>query len=119
MALQQYFAKNKELYNQYKNGLISKKEAFIDANDFDKYINNEVKVQNDFKWINTCGTKARKKAIVNAENAYKRFFKGTKLPKFKKKKNKDVKVYFPKNNKGDWKVERHRNKDANFQIGYS
>lgn len=36
-----YLAKNKELYDKYKNGLIDKKEAFISANNFDKYINNE------------------------------------------------------------------------------
>ncbi|WP_102399993.1 RNA-guided endonuclease InsQ/TnpB family protein, partial [Haloimpatiens massiliensis] len=29
-------------------------------------------------------------------------------PKFKKKKNQDVKAYFPKNNKTDWTIERHR-----------
>ena len=53
--------------------------------------------------------KARKKAIVNGETAFKRFFKGeSKFPKFKKKKNQDVKAYFPKNNKTDWTVERHR-----------
>ena len=81
----------------------------MSANDFDKYINNEVKVLDDFKWINNCGSKARKKSICNAETAYKRFFKGqSKFPKFKKKSKSDVKLYFPKNNKGDWKVERHR-----------
>ena len=104
-----YLAKNKELYEQYKQGLITKEKAFMSANDFDKYINNEVKVLDDFKWINNCGSKARKKSICNAETAYKRFFKGqSKFPKFKKKSKSDVKLYFPKNNKGDWKVERHR-----------
>ena len=73
-----YLAKNNELYNQYKNGLISKKEAFLSANDFDKYINNEVKVQNNFSWISTCGSKAVKKSIMNAELSFKRFFKGSK-----------------------------------------
>lgn len=104
-----YLAKNKELYEQYKQGLISKEKAFMSANDFDKYINNEVKILDNFKWINDCGSKARKKAIQNAEIAYKRFFKGqSKFPRFKKKNKSDVKIYFPKNNKGDWKVERHR-----------
>ena len=104
-----YLAKNKELYEQYKQGLITKEKAFMSANDFDKYTNNEVKVLNDFKWINNCGSKARKKSMCNAETAYKRFFKGqSKFPKFKKKSKSDVKLYFPKNNKGDWKVERHR-----------
>ena len=104
-----YLAKNKELYEPYKQGLITKEKAFMSANDFDKYTNNEVKVLNDFKWINNCGSKARKKSMCNAETAYKRFFKGqSKFPKFKKKSKSDVKLYFPKNNKGDWKVERHR-----------
>ena len=104
-----YIAKNKELYEQYKLGLIPKEKSFMSANDFDKYINNEVKILDDFKWINNCGSKARKKSICNAENAYKRFFKGqSKFPKFKKKNKSDVKLYFPKNNKTDWKVERHR-----------
>lgn len=79
------------------------------ANNFDKYINNEVKILEEYSWINSCGSKARKKAICNAETAYKRFFKGqSKFPRFKKKKNQDVKLYFPKNNKTDWKVDRYR-----------
>jgi len=104
-----YLAKNQELYELYKEGKIDKKQAFMSANDFDKYINNEVKVQEEFKWIDHSGSKARKKAIVNAEMAYKRFFKGEGgFPRFKKKKNQDVKIYFPKNNSTDWTVERHK-----------
>lgn len=102
-----YLAKNQELYKQYKDGLIDKKQAFMSANDFDKYINHEVKTLEGYIWINSCGSKSRKKSICNAETAFKRFFKGeSKFPKFKKKKNQDVKMYFPKNNKTDWKVER-------------
>jgi len=104
-----YLAKNQELYKLYKEGKIDKTQYFMSANDFDKYINNEVKILDEFKWINNCGSKARKKAIVNAEMAYKRFFKGqSKFPRFKKKKNQDVKIYFPKNNTTDWTVERHK-----------
>ena len=104
-----YIAKNKELYKLYKQDLIPKEKAFMSANDFDKYINNEVKVLEEYKWINNCGAKARKKAIQNAETAYRRFFNGqSKFPRFKKKNKSDVKVYFPKNNKGDFKIERHR-----------
>ncbi len=81
----------------------------MSANNFDKYINNEVKVLEEYRWINKCGSKARKKAICNAEAAYKKFFKGeSKFPRFKKKNKSDVKLYFPKNNKGDWKVYRHK-----------
>jgi len=104
-----YLSKNKELYQQYKDGLIDKKQALMSANDFDKYINHEVKTLDEYIWINSCGSKARKKAIRNAETAYKRFFNGqSKFPKFKKKNKSDVKMYFPKNNKGDWKIERHK-----------
>jgi len=104
-----YLAKNNELYQQYKDGLIDKKQAFMSANDFDKYINHEVKTLEEYIWINSCGSKARKKAICNAETAYNRFFNGqSKFPRFKKKKNQDVKIYFPKNNKSDWKIERHK-----------
>ena len=105
----QYLATNNQLYTQYKKGFIDKKQAFMSANDFDKYINNEVKILEKYSWINNCGSKARKKAIQNAETAYKRFLKGqSQFPKFKKKNKSDVKIYFPKNNKSDWKVERHR-----------
>lgn len=104
-----YLAKNNELYELYKNNKIDKKEAFMSANNFDKYINNEIKTLEEYEWINSCGSKARKKAICNAETAYKRFFKGqSKFPRFKKKKNQDVKIYFPKNNKTDFKVDRHK-----------
>ena len=105
----EYISVNNQLYAQFKEGLIDKKQAFMSANDFDKYINNEVKILEKYSWINNCGSKARKKAIQNAETAYKRFFKGqSQFPKFKKKNKSDVKIYFPKNNKSDWKVERHR-----------
>ena len=105
----QYLWKNKELYERYKNGEIDKKQSFMSANDFAKYINNEVKILEEYKWINECGSKARKKSIVNAETSYKRFFKGqSKFPRFKKKNKSNVGLYFSKNNKTDWEIDRHR-----------
>ena len=105
----QYLFKNNELYTLFKNGKITKDKAFMSANNFDKYINNEIKILDDYKWINNCGSKARKKAIQNAETSYKRFFKGvSNFPRFKKKNKQNIGLYFPKNNKTDWKVERHR-----------
>ncbi|TSH99923.1 transposase, partial [Bacillus sp. HY001] len=54
-------------------------------------------------------SKAVKQAIMNGDKAFKRFFKGlSQFPRYKKKRNQDVKCYFPKNNKTDWTVERHR-----------
>ena len=81
----------------------------MSANNFDKYINNEVKTLEEYSWINSCGSKARKKAICNAETSYKRFFIVlSKFPRFKKKNKSDIKLYFPKHNKTDWKVDRYR-----------
>ena len=103
-----YLVKNQELYEKFKNGLIDKKQATISAYDFDKYINNEVKILKEYNWIQECGSKARKKAICNAEMAYKRFFKGlSSFPRFKKKSNQHIKLYFPKNTKNDWRRDRH------------
>lgn len=105
-----YIETNKKLYRMYQRGLLdSKQPYFMTANDFDKYVNNRLKTQEKYSWINKCGSKARKKILLNAECAFRNFFAGnTAFPKFKKKNDEDVKLYFPKNNIGDWTVERHR-----------
>ncbi len=104
----QYIAYNKKLYKMYQRGLLdSRQKHFVTAKDFDKYVNHNLKIK--LSWIDECGSKARKKALVNAENAFKRFFDGLAgFPRFKKKSNQDVKLYFPKNNKGDWRIWRHK-----------
>lgn len=104
----QYIAYNKKLYKMYQRGLLdSRQKHFVTAKDFDKYVNHNLKIKRP--WIDECGSKARKKALVNAENAFKRFFDGLAgFPRFKKKSNQDVKLYFPKNNKGDWRIWRHK-----------
>ena len=78
--------------------------------DFAKWLNNEYIPNNqDKKWIKDVSSKATKQAIMNGDRAFRDFFKKIKgFPKFKKKKNQDVKAYFPKNNKTDWTIERHR-----------
>ena len=92
----------------YQRGLLdSHQKHFVSANDFDKYVNHKLKIE--LPWINECGSKARKKSLVNAETAFKKFFDGLAgFPRFKKKSNQDVKLYFPKNNKGDWTIWRHK-----------
>ncbi|WP_432646320.1 RNA-guided endonuclease InsQ/TnpB family protein [Mitsuokella sp.] len=104
----QYIAYNKKLYRMYQRGILdSHQKHFVSANDFDKYVNHKLK--KELPWINECGAKARKKALVNAEAAFKKFFKGQAgFPRFKKKSRQDVKLYFPRNNKGDWKIWRHK-----------
>lgn len=95
-----YLSKNKEMYE--------KEGKFITGYDFSKWLNNVHTKEHD-QWIKEVSSKAVKQAIMNGDKAFKRFFKGlSKFPRFKKKKNQDVKCYFPKNNKTDWKIERHR-----------
>ena len=97
-----YIARNKEIYER--------KGKFISGMDFSKWLNNEYIPNNqDKKWIKEVSSKATKQAIMNGDKAFRDFFKKAKgFPKFKKKKNQDVKAYFPKNNKTDWTIERHR-----------
>ena len=97
-----YIAHNKEVYDR--------EGKFVSGMDFSKWLNNEYIPNNkDMKWIKEVSSKATKQAIMNGDKAFKDFFKKTKaFPRFKKKKNQDVKAYFPKNNKTDWTIERHR-----------
>ena len=97
-----YIAYNKEVYEI--------EGKFISGMDFAKWLNNEYIPNNqEKKWIKDVSSKATKQAIMNGDRAFRDFFKKIKgFPKFKKKKNQDVKAYFPKNNKTDWNIERHR-----------
>ncbi len=97
-----YLAHNKEVY--------VKEKKFVSGMNFSKWLNNEFIPNNpEYNWIKEVGSKAVKQSIMNGEKAFKKFFKGeSKFPRFKKKRNNDVKAYFPKNNPTDWTVERHR-----------
>jgi len=97
-----YLAHNKEVY--------AKEKRFVSGMEFSKWFNNEFIPNNsEYKWVKEVGSKAVKQSIMNGERAFKKFFKGESgFPRFKKRKNQDVKMYFPKNNKTDWVVERHR-----------
>jgi putative transposase len=97
-----YLAHNKEVYEKDKK--------FVSGMGFSKWLNNEFVPNNsEYNWIKEVSSKAVKQAIMNGEKAFKKFFKGeSKFPRFKKKRNNDVKAYFPKNNKTDWTVQRHR-----------
>lgn len=103
-----YIAYNARLYKMYRRGMLDdNQKRFMSAYDFDKYVNHKLK--KEFPWISECGSKARKKAIMNAEAAFKKFFSGkAKFPRFKKRSRQNVKIYFPRNNPGDWKIWRHK-----------
>ena len=98
------------LYNTYISENIKaykNNKPFITGYDFDKYVNHTL-IPNNL-WIKNAYSKARKKAIMNAEMAFKRFFKNkSKFPKFKKKNKCNNNFYFVKNNKTDCIIQRHR-----------
>jgi putative transposase len=100
------------LYNafiKHNEEIYEKEKKFISHMEFDKYVNHTLKKQ--YSWIDSCHSKARKKAVANAETAFRKFFKGeANYPKLKKKGKQDVKLYLPKNNKTDFVIERHRAK---------
>lgn len=97
-----YLAENKKAYEEGR--------PFLTGFEFTKWMNNEFLPENpSYVWIKETSSKASKKAVMNAENAYRNFFKGQGgFPRFKKKWKSNVKAYFPKNNKTDLTVERHR-----------
>jgi putative transposase len=107
-TIQQSIGTCRWLYNQYISYNKEKDEKTVmGAMEFDKYVNQVL--SKEYDWIKKCGSKARKKAIVNAETAFKRFFKGlAKFPRFKKKRDPEVKIYFPKNHATDLTVERRQ-----------
>ena len=97
-----YIAHNKELY---KNG-----EKFISGKNFSVWLNNEYLPNNpDKHWIKEVSSKSIKKSIEDGNTAFLNFFKHkSNFPKFKKKDNSDVKMYFVKNNENDCLCERHK-----------
>lgn len=98
-----YLAHNREIYET--------EESFISGMDFSKWLNNEFIPNNpELHWIKDVSSKSVKQSIMNAERAFKNFFKKKScFPRFKKKSKSNVKMYFVKT---DTKViipcERHK-----------
>ena len=105
----EYINMNIHLYDLYKKGMIEgKHSSFMSGLDFDKYVNRELKPQAKYAWIAKCGSKARKKAIMNADSSYRKYLNLVQRPpRFKKKHGQAMKLYFPRSNKTDWYIERH------------
>ena len=98
-----YLAHNQEVYESEKR--------FVSGMGFSKWLNNEFIPNNsEFSWIKDVSSKSVKQSIMNAERAFKSFFKGkSKFPKFKKKNKSNVKMYFVKTDaKAIISCERHR-----------
>lgn len=103
-----YLNMNIRLFKMYNRGLLDEQQDhFISAINFDKYVNRRLKVLPHLEWIGRCGSKARKKALVNAEMAYKNYFSSKRsFPRFKTKYRGAMKLYFPRNNPADWEIDR-------------
>lgn len=98
-----YLAHNKEVYK--------KEKKFVSGKDFSKWLNNEFIPNNpEYNWIKEVSSKSVKQSIMNADRAFRNFFKGkSRFPKFKKKNKSDEKMYFVKtDNKSIIHCERHR-----------
>lgn len=98
-----YLSHNKEVYE--------KEKRFISGMDFSKWLNNAYLKENpDYAWINDVSSKSIKQSIMNADRAFKRFFKGQAcFPKFKKKGKREAKMHFVRTDaKTLIKCERHR-----------
>jgi len=87
-----YLAFNKQLYLAYKNNKVSK--GFIGRMKYYKDI--YPKLKEEYPWIPECSDKcSRCGLLIEAEDAYKRFFKGlSNFPRFKSKKKNPVKSYY-------------------------
>lgn len=107
------------IYNMYlatNNSNYENGDPFINAYDFSKWLNNELISKHlEYSWIKDVSSKAVKQSIFNAERAFIDFFNKKKdKPRFKKKNQSNTGCYFPKNNKTDWIIERHRVKIPTF-----
>ena len=99
------------LYIRHNQQVYEQEKKFVSAADFSKWLNNEYLVQNpEHSWIKEVSSKSVKQSIRNCETAFKKFFKGlSSFPKFKRKRNNTVKMYFVKNDaRTIIQCERHR-----------
>lgn len=64
-----YLAHNKEVYE--------KERRFVSGMEFSKWLNNEFIPNNpEFKWIKEVSSKSVKQSVMDADRAFKDFFKG-------------------------------------------
>jgi putative transposase len=90
---------------RHKTGL-----KYMNGYQFSKWLNNEYRqLHPEHSWIWDVSSKAIKAAIMNADKAFKLFFKTKKgFPKFKSKHRSTSGAYFPRNNQKDTEAQRHR-----------
>ena len=98
-----FIGKNREHYRNHS-------QRYMSGYDFSKWLNNEYRQANPDKlWIWEVSSKAVKKAIMNADTAYRNYLRGNAgFPNFKRRNGWPSSMYLPRNNPGDLKIERHR-----------
>lgn len=103
--MNQTFGNCRWVYNSYiaySQKQYEKDKTFVSGYDYSKYINHSPDTPD---WLKLTSSKATKQAIMNAERAFKNFFKKqAKFPRFKKKGKSKDSFYLI----GSFHVERHR-----------
>lgn len=103
--IEQTFGNTRYLYNtylSYNQKVYEETKGFVSGYDYAKMLTNDPKTP---EWLKKSPSKANKKAIMDAESAFKGYFnKRTGFPKFKSKKHSKDSFYLI----GTIKVERHR-----------
>ena len=90
---------------------MTQRKRFVSGREFSKWLNNTYLRENpDKSWIKEVSSKSVKQSIMNADTAFKKFFRQKSgFPKYKKKGLSDVKMYFVKtDSKAVIRCERHR-----------
>ena len=86
------------IYNKYINyneEIYKETGKFVSGNDFSKIVTQLKKHDEKYKWLNEISQKAVRNSILNADEAYRRFFKRiSKHPRFKSKKDPVQSYYF-------------------------
>lgn len=98
-------------YLAYNKELLDNGKKIMSGKSFSVWLNNDFIPNNpNYLWIKEVSSKSVKKSIENGYTAFTRFFNGkSNFPRFKKKENSDVKMYFVKTDaKKIIKCERHR-----------
>ena len=97
-------------YISYNKKIYEDSGEFVSGKNFSVWLNNEYIPNNpDKQWIKEVSSKSVKKSIEDGYAAFLNFFRHkSNFPKFKKKNNSNVKMYFVKDNKTDCLSERHR-----------
>lgn len=90
------------IYNQYLGYNIERykiDDSFTSGYSFSKIVTQLKKSDDRYYWLNNISSKAIKNSIMNAERAFKNFFKGiSKYPRFKSKKDPVNSFFFIKDN---------------------